>query len=126
MIIIIILSTDLYRRVLTLKSANPQLKVLLAVGGHTAGSADLEAVSTSSVHRQLFADNAVSFLRQRGFDGLDVDWEFPSSSYRTQFTQLLEVRLETSFSVNVLYYRICRGFFFNRNRQNVGSNPPGI
>ena len=77
---------------LRLKDTDPQLKVLLAVGGYSAGSADFEAVSSSSVHRQLFADNAVSFLRQHGFDGLDVDWEFPSSSYRTHFTQLLEVR----------------------------------
>ena len=77
---------------LRLKDTDPQLKVLLAVGGYSAGSADFEAVSSSSVNRQLFADNAVSFLRQHGFDGLDVDWEFPSSSYRTHFTQLLEVR----------------------------------
>ena len=76
---------------LRLKDLDPQLKVLLAVGGYSAGSADFEAVSSSSDNRQLFADNAVSFLRQHGFDGLDVDWEFPSSSYRTYFTQLLEV-----------------------------------
>ena len=81
---------------LRLKDTDPQLKVLLAVGGYSAGSADFEAVSSSSVHRQLFADNAVSFLRQHGFDGLDVDWEFPSSSYRTHFTLLLEVRIDTS------------------------------
>ena len=82
---------DMYSRVLSLKDTDPQLKVLLAVGGYTAGSADFEAISASSVHRQLFADNAVSFLRQHGFDGLDVDWEFPSNSYKTHFTQLLQV-----------------------------------
>ncbi len=76
---------------LRLKDTDPQLKVLLAVGGYTAGSAGFEAISASSVQRQLFADNAVSFLRQHGFDGLDVDWEYPSSSYKTHFTQLLQV-----------------------------------
>jgi len=77
--------------VIRLKDTDPQLKVLLAVGGYSAGSAGFEAISASSVQRQLFADNAVSFLRQHGFDGLDVDWEYPSSSYKTQFTQLLQV-----------------------------------
>ena len=102
---------DLYSRVIHLKDTDPQLKVLLTVGGYSAGSADFEAISDSSVHRQLFADNAVSFLRQHGFDGLDVDWEYPSSSYKTHFTQLLQVITTRAVEyVHILHFT-CLVFF---------------
>ncbi|KAL8595075.1 hypothetical protein ACOMHN_002053 [Nucella lapillus] len=81
---------DMYQRVIRLKDTNPQLKVLLAVGGYSAGTADFEAISSTSVQRQLFADNAVSLLRQHAFDGLDLDWEFPASTHKTFFTLFLE------------------------------------
>ncbi|KAL8595073.1 hypothetical protein ACOMHN_002051 [Nucella lapillus] len=81
---------DMYQRVIRLKDTDPQLKVLLAVGGYSAGTADFEAISSTSAQQQLFADNAVSFLRQHAFDGLDVDWEFPASTHKTFFTLFLE------------------------------------
>ena len=81
----------MYRRIVQLKNSDPRLKVLLAIGGYSAGTGDFEAISASSAKRQQFADNVVAFLRQHGFDGLDVDWEFPASSYKGHFTQFLEV-----------------------------------
>ena len=86
----------MYRRVVGLKTTDPQLKVLLAIGGYSAGTADFEAISSSADKRRLFAENAVFFLRNRGFDGLDVDWEFPSRSYGASLTLLLQVRLDNA------------------------------
>lgn len=112
---------------LRLKDTDPQLKVLLAVGGYTAGSAGFEAISASSVQRQLFADNAVSFLRQHGFDGLDVDWEYPSSSYKTHFTQLLQVTTTMAAGYVDTYnmhdlFSLLTSFGVCQNRENRGAN----
>lgn len=66
-----------WERIVALKTKNPQLKVMLAVGGWMLGSAPFREVTENSYRQSLFVFNAIDFLREKGFDGLDVDWEFP-------------------------------------------------
>ena len=87
----------LYARTLALKKVNPRLKVLLAVGGWRAGSEPFVAVVNSETNRKSFAENAALFIRRHGFDGLDIDWEFPGSrgsgpEHKSLFTLLLKVK----------------------------------
>ena len=86
-----LLMADLYSRVMKVKTSAPGTKVLLAIGGASAGTGDFETISVSSIYRKWFAEHAVVYLRQYGFDGLDVDWQFPSASYKAYFTLFLEV-----------------------------------
>ena len=57
------------------------------------------ALVSSPANMHSFATNAVAYLRLYGFDGLDVDWEFPAdrgslAGDKHRFTQLLQVRLD--------------------------------
>ena len=61
-----------------LKQADPALQVLISVGGWS-GSGRFSDVAATAAARAHFADSCAAFLKAHGFDGLDVDWEFPVS-----------------------------------------------
>ncbi|CAG2111636.1 unnamed protein product [Medioppia subpectinata] len=69
-----------YERVVDLKKQNPNLSVLLAVGGWSFGTERFKVMSSNRYNRQVFIFSAMDYLRQRNFDGLDLDWEFPKGS----------------------------------------------
>lgn len=54
------------------------LKVLVSVGGWTNSAKDhwSRMMSTKS-SRKVFIDSVVAFIKKYGFDGLDVDYEYP-------------------------------------------------
>ena len=64
-----------------LKVENPQLKTLVSIGGAKLGSHSFNEI-VSPGKRWVFIENAIEALRKWGFDGLDVDWEFPGLTER--------------------------------------------
>lgn len=64
----------LYARVTEIKSQNPRLKVLLAIGGWSFGTEKFKTMASNKYNRRLFIFSALEFLRARDFDGLDIDW----------------------------------------------------
>jgi len=60
-----------------LKAKYPNLKTVISVGGWD-GSGRFSDAALTDARRKAFADSAVAFIRKYGFDGVDIDWEFPT------------------------------------------------
>jgi len=91
----------LYSRTQALKNINPNVKILLAVGGWTVGSDPFIPMISNPNNRRAFVHDVVDYLRSNGFDGLDMDWEFPGArgsekEHKFLFTELLK-ELQTAF-----------------------------
>ncbi|KAJ6465504.1 glycosyl hydrolases family 18-domain-containing protein [Mycena vitilis] len=65
----------------TLKQQNPNLKTMWAVGGWAFNDPPTQDVFSQVVstpdNRAVFIANVMSQLAEYGFDGLDIDWEYP-------------------------------------------------
>lgn len=61
-----------------LKQVNPNLKTLISVGGWDWSGRFSDAALTDA-SRTTFADSCVAFIVKYGFNGIDVDWEYPVS-----------------------------------------------
>lgn len=54
------------------------VKTLLAIGGWNQGSATFSTVMADSSLRAIFVESTLKWLQTHGFDGLDLDWEYPA------------------------------------------------
>ncbi|MGN0233557.1 MAG: glycoside hydrolase family 18 protein [Bacteroidaceae bacterium] len=66
------------RAIVDLKRQNPQLKVLLSIGGWGAGG--FSEMASRPDTRQRFCQACARVADEYGLDGIDVDWEYPGSS----------------------------------------------
>ncbi|CDW54995.1 Acidic mammalian chitinase [Trichuris trichiura] len=80
----------LYPAVMKQKSSQPDLKVLLSLGGWNAGTATFKKMAATSSNRAKFISSLVSFLKQNKFDGFDLDWEYPESSDKENYLLLCQ------------------------------------
>lgn len=60
----------------SLKERNPDLKILISVGGWT-WSGNFSDMALTEESRNKFAKSAVEFVRKYKLDGVDIDWEYP-------------------------------------------------
>lgn len=67
------------QRLPTLRKQNPELKVLLSVGGW--GARGFAAAATAE-NRAIFIRSALQVIAQYQLDGIDLDWEYPVNGAR--------------------------------------------
>jgi chitinase len=68
--------TGSFGQFLQLKKQHPHLKTLISVGGWQWSDKFTDVALTTS-SRQRFARSCVHFMARYGFDGIDIDWEYP-------------------------------------------------
>lgn len=61
-----------------LKKTNPDLKVMLSIGGW--GSGRFSEMAADPKLRKAFAKDCSRVVKQYGLDGIDIDWEYPTSN----------------------------------------------
>ena len=63
--------------IVELKSVNPELNVMLSVGGW--GSGRFSEMAADDARRLSFAQDCLKAVEEFGLDGIDIDWEYPTS-----------------------------------------------
>lgn len=65
-----------YSQLTKLKQKNPNLKTVISVGGWD-GSARFSDIALTDQSRTIFANSCLQFILKHGFNGVDLDWEYP-------------------------------------------------
>ncbi|KAH8799635.1 glycoside hydrolase family 18 protein [Xylogone sp. PMI_703] len=74
--------TDYYTRFTGLKAKNGALQCFISVGGWSAGGQIFSEMTSTSANRAKFIQSAIKLMQTYGFDGIDIDWEYPAASDR--------------------------------------------
>ena len=72
------LTTDSVKisKLIALKKSNPKLKILYSIGGWV-WSNHFSHTAAYKENRIKFAISSVKLMKKHGFDGVDLDWEYP-------------------------------------------------
>lgn len=70
-------STEELKALVALKKNNPDLKIMIALGGWE-GCKTCSSVFSKQENREMFAQSVKSILEKNNADGIDIDWEYPT------------------------------------------------
>jgi GH18 family chitinase len=65
-------------------------KVILGLGGSWGNADQMAKVAADSVKRRQYVSSILNYARKRGYDGVDMDWEFVYSDERNLFKVLMQ------------------------------------
>ncbi|KAM7206680.1 hypothetical protein V8F33_000323 [Rhypophila sp. PSN 637] len=78
---------EMYLRLTKLKKRDPDLKIFIAIGGWTFNDEGptmrtFSDIARSETNQIAFFNSLASFMSTYGFDGVDIDWEYPGATDR--------------------------------------------
>lgn len=78
---------SLYHEFTGLKDDNPDLETWISVGGWSMNdpgptNGTFSALANSTENQDAFAASLIAFMEEYGFDGVDIDWEYPVAEER--------------------------------------------
>ncbi|XP_068227287.1 chitinase-3-like protein 1 [Palaemon carinicauda] len=87
-----------YKKFTNLKNIKPGIKTTLAIGGwiDSQSSSKYSTLVSSATNRKKFINHVIPFLKNYKFDGLDLDWEYPSPGDKANFGLFVK-ELKTAF-----------------------------
>lgn len=72
------------------RSHRAGVKVILSVGGiYGVGAESMAWICQDSVRIQTFVRAASRYAKRKGYDGIEIDWEFPRAKDKTGFTSMV-------------------------------------
>ena len=80
-----------------LKTINPRLKISLSLGGDGSG-ARFKSITKSKIAIKKFVANVAANLEAFGFDGIDIDWEFPETHKEKKYMLYLVEKFSQRFA----------------------------
>ena len=114
----------LKEQMVRVQELNPKLKIVLSIGGWTAGGFSL--MSRTAEGRAAFGASVKQVLDDYGLDGVDIDWEYPCSgeagidfdpSDRENFTFLMEEMRRAAGADRIVSIAAGGGDYFIRDTE---------
>ncbi|KAG5676387.1 hypothetical protein PVAND_006227 [Polypedilum vanderplanki] len=110
-----------YKRLTAFKRTNSHLKVLLAIGGWNEGSRNYSELAGDPRRRGRFVKQASEFVRKFDFDGLDLDWEYPTQRNGSQQDKESFVLLVKELSVEFKKHNLYLSSAFGASKKIIDS-----
>ncbi|MGL4740656.1 MAG: glycosyl hydrolase family 18 protein [Sarcina sp.] len=91
----------------TLKKENPNVDLLISIGGW-AGSRGFYTMLDTDQGIETFANSCVDFIREYGFDGVDIDFEYPSATSQSGNPDDLDLSEPRRKTINARYNKMMK------------------
>ncbi len=85
----LIVPSGFIEKALLTKAHNHGVKVMLLLGG------DFTGMETASGGLSAFLTNLLAFIKEYGYDGVDIDWEYPASTQDAAFFESMLMGLRS-------------------------------
>jgi chitinase len=106
---------DMMQRLIERKKFDKGLKVFIAIGGWTFNDPGPTAttfsdIARSSENRAAFIKSLLGFMMHYGFDGVDLDWEYPQADDRSgrpeDFDNFVELMSQLKLQLRLYGYQV--------------------
>ena len=78
---------EFIRELVSYKTENDNLKVLLSIGGDKFPSENFSEMAATYERRAAFIESLKQFLHEYNLDGVEINWQFPCSEAKTIYLE---------------------------------------